>query len=230
VSLLWAEPATVELTPDRLRVGGRDIPLAGPLPAALDALPADLLPRGSRCRLVVDDGLLRYALIRWPAGLGRLAEREAFVAHRLREVHGIAAPDWCWRVDPEPAPRPALACAAPVALVDALRGLVRSRGWKLMELTGAFSRRYNQGRRKFAAPLGALLVEGAGRFTLGLWQAGEWLAVRSQPASADRATALGLLLGATGAGEQGGTLYVAGPACGAPPGWRVESLGAVACG
>lgn len=224
MSPFWAEPITLELSPSRLRVGGRDVSLGGSLPAALGALPGDLIPRGGRCQVVVDDGLLRYALVRWPAGLGRGAERDAFVAHRLREVHGIAAPEWCWRVDPEPAPRPALVCAAPAALVEALGGLVRSRGGKLVGLCGAFPWRYNQARRRFAAPLGALLVDGVDRFTLGLWRAGEWQAVRSQPAGADRATALGLLLGAAGLGEQGGTLYVSGRACPAPPGWRVEGL------
>lgn len=221
----WAEPLRLELSPARLTVGGRDVALSGPLPEALQALPADLLPRGRRCRVVVDDALLRYVLIRWPAGLGRGPEREAFVAHRLKEVHGIAAPEWCWQVDPEPAPRPALACAAPVALVEGVRALIRGRGCRLAELTGAFAHRYNQGRGKFSAPLGALLVEGAGRFTLGVWQGGAWQAVRSQPASADRATALGLLLGAANL-EGAGTLYVAGPACAAPPGWQVQALAA----
>jgi hypothetical protein len=232
VSPWWAEPVTLELAPDALRLAGRRVPLAGPLPAALAALSAaqgaELLPRGRRCRVVVDDGLLRYALVRWPEGLGRGAEREAFVAHRLKEVHGIAAPEWCWRVDPEPAPRPALVCAAPTALVAALRDLARRQGCKLVELSGAFVRHYNQGRRGFATPVGALLVEGAGRFTLGLWRDGAWRALRSQPASADRATALGLLLGSAGLTGQGGVLYVAGPACPAPAGWRVEVLGGAA--
>lgn len=224
MSRFWAEPATLHLSAERLRVGAREVALGGPLPEALAALPADLLPKGGSCRVVLDDALLRYALIHWPAGLGRGAEQEAYVAHRLREVHGIAAPAWQWRVDPEPPPRPALACAAPVALVAALRQLARERGWKLVEITGAFAWRYNLVRRRIQAPLGALLVEGAGRYTLGLWRDGVWQAVRSQPASAERATALGLLLGAAGVAAEGGTLYVAGPACAAPPGWRVESL------
>lgn len=224
----WAEPLTLELSPIRLKLGGRELPLSGALPEALSALPADLLPRGRRCRVVLDDALLRYALIRWPAGLARGAEREAFVAHRLKEVHGISAPEWCWRVDPEAAPRPALACAAPAALVEALRTLFEQRGCRLMELTGAFAHCYNRGRPGFAAPVGALLVEGAGRFTLGLWREGAWQAVRSQPASADRATALGLLLGSAGLAGQEGTLYVAGPACQAPQGWQVVAFGGLA--
>ena len=226
MSRFWAEPLILELAADRLRAGGRDLPLGGPLPDALAASPADLLPRGRRVRVVLDDGLLRYALIHWPAGLGRGAEREAYVAHRLREVHGIAAPAWQWRVDPEPAPRPGLACAAPAALIAGLRQLAMERGWKLVQITGAFARRYNLARRRITAPFGALLVEGAGRYTLGLWRDGVWQAVRSQPASTESATALGLLLGAAGLAGEGGTLYVAGPACAAPPGWRVESLGA----
>jgi hypothetical protein len=228
VSPFWAEAATIELAPEALRLGGRELPLAAPLPEALVALPVDLLPRGRRVRVVMDDSLLRYALIHWPAGLGRGAERQAFVAHRLREVHGIAAPAWCWRVDPEPAPRPALVCAMPTDLLERLRQLAKDRGWKLVEITGAFAHRYNLARRQLKAPLGALLVEGAGRYTLGLWREGAWQAVRSQPASAERATALGLLLGAAGLAGEGGTLYVAGPACPPPPGWRVESLGSMA--
>ena len=226
MSPFWAEAAILELAPERLCLGQRDLPLAGPLPEALRALPGDLLPRGSRCRIVVDDSLLRYALIHWPAGLGRGAEREAFLAHRLREIHGIVAPQWCWRADPEPAPRPALVCAMPTDLRDGLRQLASERGWKLVEMSGAFARRYNLARPRLKAPLGALLVEGAGRYTLGLWRDGAWQALRSQPASAERATALGLLLGAAGLAGQGGILYVAGPACVAPPSWHVELLGA----
>lgn len=229
MSLFWAEAATLEVAPERVRLGARELALAAPLPEALAGLPADLLPRGGRLRVVIDDGLLRYTLIHWPAGLARGAERDAYLAHRLRQVHGIAAPQWCWQVDPEPPPRPALACAAPTALVEGLRRLARERGCKLIEISGAFTHRYNRARRRLKAPLGALLVEGAGRYTLGLWREGAWAALRSQPAGAERATALNLLLGAAGvAGEQGGTLYVAGPACAAPPGWRVEALGAAA--
>lgn len=225
MSPFWAEAATLELSAEALRLGARAVPLAGPLPQALAGLPPDLLPRGRRVRVVVDDALLRYALIHWPAGLGRGAEREAFVAHRLREVHGIAAPEWCWRVDPEPAPRPALACAAPTALMEALRSLAGERGWKLVGIAGAFACRYNQARPRLKASLGALLVAGAGRYTLGLWREGAWAAVRSQPGSAEPAAALGLLLGSAGLAGEGGTLFVAGAACVPPPGWRVESLG-----
>jgi hypothetical protein len=228
VSPFWAEAATLELAPERARLGARELPLAGPLPEALAGLPADLLPRGRRLRVVLDDGLLRYALIHWPAGLARGAEREAYVAHRLREVHGIAAPEWRWQVDPESAPRPALACAAPTVLVEALRRLVSDRGWTLVALTGAFPHRYNQARRRLKAPLGALLVEGAGRFTLGLWRDGAWAGLRSQPGGAERAATLGLLLGAAGLAGEPGTLFVDGPACDPPPGWRVESLGGAA--
>lgn len=219
----WAEPLLLQLTATRLTVGGRGVALSGPLPEALQTLPPDLLPRGRRIRVVLDDALLRYALIRWPDGLGRGPERAAFVAHRMKEVHGIAAPEWCWQVDPEPAPRPALACAAPEVLVEGLGALIRGRGCRLVAMTGAFAHRYNQGRPGFAAPLGALLVEGADRFTLGVWQGGAWQAVRSQPASVDRASALGLLLGTAGVAGAG-TLYVAGPACAAPAGWQVQPL------
>lgn len=223
MSPFWAETAILQLAPGCLRVGGRSLPLAGDLPAALAALPADLLPRGQRCRLVVDDGLLRYALIRWPAGLGRGAEGAAFVAHRLGEVHGIAAPEWCWRVDPEPPPRPALACAMPTALAAAVHALVRARGWRLAEFTGAFTHRYNQVRRRLKAPLGALLVEGAGRQTLGLWRQGQWQAIRNQSAG-DPGAALNLLVGACGLGGEAGVLYGAGLAGPLPAGWQAVPL------
>ncbi len=224
MSRFWARAETLHLGPDALAAAGKSHPLAGDLAAALASVPPNWLPRGTRCRVVLDDALLRYALVRWPAGVGGRGEQAAYVAHRLREVHGIGAPEWQWQVDREAPPRPAVVCAMPAALLAAIRRLAGEQGWRIESIQGAFCALFNDRRRELSASLGALVWWRPGRSTIGVWQDGAWLGLRSQAVEGDAGAALALALASMGAANQSGVVY-ASKGLSVPAGWTACLLG-----
>ena len=118
MSRFWAEPLRLLVEADALAVVGggerRRVGFHGEAEAAFAASAPDaLVPHGSRCQVLLADALVRYLVIHWPAGLRGRSERTAFVAHRFREVHGVASPEWQIIVEPTAGKFPALACAAP---------------------------------------------------------------------------------------------------------------------
>lgn len=186
--------------------------------------------RGGRLHVVLGDGWLRYLVLNWPRGVRRGEERRAFMAHRFREVHGVAEPDWTLALDRDVVDFPALACAVPAALLEAVREFARVRGLRLAGVTGDFADAFNRLQGRFDEPegcFGALALARAGRLTVGLWRDGAWQAVRSQPLGGGEA-GLGAMLEAWCAGRtpaaQAGVLYAAGHAFALPAGWRQVPL------
>ncbi|MBL8446821.1 MAG: hypothetical protein JNJ44_05330 [Zoogloeaceae bacterium] len=224
MSPFWARAETLHLGPGALAAAGKSHALAGDLSAALAGVPLGWLPRGTRCRVVLDDALLRYALIRWPVGVGGRREQAAYVAHRLREVHGIGTPEWQWQVDQEVPPHPAVVCAMPAALLASIRSLAATQRWRIESIQGAFCELFNRRRRQLAAPHGALVWWRPGRSTMGIWQNGMWLGLRSQAVDGDPSCALALMLAAAEVPTDGGVVYSA-RALTVPAGWTACLLG-----
>lgn len=206
--------------------GERRQPHGGDPAAVLPALGASLRG-GARLKVVLGDGWLRYLVLRWPAGVRTAEERQAFMLHRFRTVHDIAAPDWAFAADRDAVRFPSLACAAPAALITAINMLGRAPGVRLGEVVGDFVDRYNRLQRSFdeaAGTLGALAILDGERLTAGVWRDGAWLAVRSRAVGADAMGDLARMLEGwhtehAPAGE--GTLYACGIAPAALPGWRI---------
>ncbi len=211
--------------------------------AALERLqPAGQL-RTRRLRVQLGDAWLRYLVVRWPQGVRSAAERAAFLAHRFAEVHGIGAPDWVLAADRDAHDLPALACAAPAAVVAAVQGFSARHGCALEGIAGDFITAYNALRRRFDDADGvqaALALLRDGRLTVGMWSGGTWAGVRSQAVRDDGAAALRLMLeawtrdrepasgAAAHAGERaqtGGVVYAAGFAGSLPAAWRRVDVG-----
>lgn len=238
MSLLWPERITLHigaagltLTHSGQVVSGHSLQ-AGDWEAGLATLPA--LPRFSRLTVSVADCHARYLCLTWPPGL-RAAEREAFLLHRFQAVFGAGANDWVMSADRDAVISTFLTAALPRGLVDAVKAFCRTRGLRLAGITPVFIGDYNRFCHRFATD-GAYARQEEGRLTLGLWQGGGWLSVRSQAVlqspEAVGACLAGLLpaLAAQGAPVQTGTLYVSGvggPASGLPEGWLSEALGEV---
>lgn len=234
MSLLWPETVQLDIGPESLCLSRRgepalSLPCGGDWEACLAALPA--LPRRTRLAVCVADRHVRYLRLDWPAGL-KAGERAAFVEHRFHTVFG--AGPWVVQADRDAICLPSLGVALPAALEAALQGFVRSRGLRLVALEPAFPRSYNRLRRHLRGD-GALARLEAGRVTLGLWQGGQWRAVRSQPvARADAAAAVTCLVtllatqpaAATMGNSPDNTLYLCGASDSAaaidalPAGWR----------
>lgn len=235
MSPLWPETVQLAIGPAALCLSRRgepalSLPCSGDWDACLAALPA--LPRRTRLAVCVADRHVRYLRLDWPAGL-KAGERAAFVEHRFHAVFG--AGPWVVQADRDAICLPSLGVALPAALEAALQGFVRSRGLRLVALEPAFPRSYNRLRPRLRGD-GALARLEAGRVTLGLWQGGQWRAVRSQPvARADAAAAVACLItllatlppaAATSGNTSGNTLYLCGATDSAatidtlPAGWR----------
>lgn len=211
--------------------------------------------RARRLEVVIGDGWLRYLVVRWPPRLRRGDERRAWLAHRFREVHGVAEPEWVIAIDRDAVGFPVLACAAPAALIGAVQAFAERRRLRLEAVAGDFVACFNRHQRSFDEPAGAygaLALARDGRVTLGLWRDAAWLALRSQPFGEDGAQMVARTLeawcaahavesvsgesrraapgdasgGSTRAARSAaGVLYAVGCEASAPAGWRVERRG-----
>lgn len=233
MSPLWPESVQLCIGPEALRLARRrhapvDLPLTTDWAASLAQLPG--LPRFARLQVSVADRHARYLCLRWPAGL-KGAERQAFVEHRFRSVFGDGP--WASLADRDAFGPTTLAAALPAGLPIALDAWARARGLRIASLEPAFVADYRRHAAGFRGD-GAFARIEAGRVTLGLWVAGQWRAIRSQPVeSADAqavARCLGALLPGLAAEDQpaAATLHLAGlapPAQLLPAGWACSALG-----
>lgn len=232
MSLLWPESIQLRIGPDALRVVRRrqaalEMPLAADWAASLASLPG--LPRFAGLHVTVADRHARYLRLNWPAGL-KAAERQAFVDHRFQSVFGDGP--WTSLADRDGVGRTSLAAALPAGLPLALKAWARARSLRIATIEPAFVADYRRHCAGFRGD-GAFARLEAGRVTLGLWSAGQWRAVRSQPVdSADAQAAarcLSALLPALPVEDllTAGTLHLAGatpPVDLLPAGWNCASL------
>lgn len=230
MSRFWAEPVRLHLHAEAcdVVVGGQTHRLAlaagaQPWPAAL----GDLLPARAKVDVCVADHWLRYLVTRWPAAVRAPREREAWLAHQFKAVHGIDMTAWTVAMDTDPVDDARIVCAAPTALITGLHSLLAARKARLTGLTGAFVAQFNRLRRQCAATDGALLCAADGRLTLGVWRDGRWRALRSQVVALgdeDAARRMLTQLCASGEAAPSGVLYTVGAQQTAPDGWQPVAL------
>lgn len=211
------------------------LPLSAPAVEVLGRLEVGATSGARRLKVVLGDGVVRYLALRWPDGLKRAAERGAWLTHRFQSVHGVGAPDWTLVSDWNAVGPAALACAAPSPLLEAIRGFAAQRRLRLAGVSGDFADCFNAVRRDLddaAGDYGLLALARGGRVTAGLWQAGTWLAVRSQIHGEDAGAEVcrmleGWLAGLapeTGGRQRVGVLHALGFAPRVPAGWRARRL------
>lgn len=190
-------------------------------------------------RVVLGDAWLRYLILDWPAGLRRGDERRGFMLHRFRLVHDIAEPNWIFAMDRGVENYPALACAMPAWLLNAIRDFAEVRGLRLESVTSDFPVTFGRLRHRFAEPAGSLAafaLQRDTRLTVGLWRDGAWLALRSQTVAVPDVGMLAAMLegwrlkfarpAAEGEDSQAcdNILYMAGPAVPLPSAWRCVAV------
>lgn len=230
MSLLWPERIALHVGPEGLRLahkGEQDVACATDWATSLAALPA--LPRFARVHVSVADRHARYLRLAWPEGL-KAVERQAFVDHRFQTVFGPGP--WVTQLDRGAWGATCMAAALPGDLLAALKEWARARRLRLAAIKPAFAADYGRHCRRFRGD-GAFARLEAGRVTLGLWRAGEWRALRSQPVEqADgvaTAHCLASLLASLPPEKElsGGTLHLAGvlPSVDLlPPGWACAGI------
>lgn len=209
--------------------------VAGAPEAALASIEARAVAGKTGLSVILGDVWLRYLVITWPPGMRRGDERRGFMAHRFNRVHEIAEPEWCLAMDSSVADYPALACAVPASLLNALRDFAEVRNLSISSVTGDFPASFNDCLDRLDEPagtLGALALLRGSRLTVGLWRDGAWLAVRSQNVAAQGEEPLQALLESwsvefAAAGDPGklGVLYAAGPLAKVGSAWRQVTVG-----
>jgi len=229
VSRFWGDSVELRLCASgcEMRVGEERRQLA--VPGGTLAWPTDLaarLPAGARVRAQVADRALRYLVLQWPGAVRGRKEREAWLAHQFKQVHGIDAADWVFAQDADPVGDPFIACAMPRALVDGLRVAVAAGKGRLLGLTGQFVAQFNSMAARMDAPDGALASVAQDRLTLGVWRDGRWRTVLSRATGDDATLARRELaqLRLTGDAADTGVLYQLGGSVDAPEGWTRVAL------
>jgi hypothetical protein len=146
--------------------------------AAVEALPAVLESAGPcRATVILSNQFVRYAVLPANPALSREDEWLAYAQHRLQAIHGNAIEGWDLRVC-ETAPRGArVAAAVDRALLDALDAAVTGAGGTLESVQPYLMSAFNRAR---PAGDGWLVIEEAGRLTLGLIQDGAWRSIRAR--------------------------------------------------
>jgi hypothetical protein len=230
VSLLWPERIALHIGPEALQLAYRgtlDVAKASDWATSLAALPA--LPRFARVHVSVADRHARYLRLVWPKGL-KAAERQAFVDHRFHAVFGPGP--WVTQADRDAFGATCLAAALPGELLAALKAWALACRLRITAIEPAFVADYRRSCRSFRED-GAFARLETGRVTLGLWHAGKWRALRSQPVEqADGVAAahcLSALLASLPPDDaySGGTLHLVGalpPLDLLPAGWTCASM------
>ncbi|MDB5801813.1 MAG: hypothetical protein JWL63_2752 [Rhodocyclales bacterium] len=195
-----------------------------PADAAIDSLQARLstlaLPAAhgsSLLDVVVDIGLMRMQVIRFPAGVRKPLERAVYLKAAFRNVFGRDANDWHIIAEPTYVNEPVPAVAIDKDLMQAIVALGDRHELTLRSLRPSFVDCFNATRCKLSAHMGAFALIENGRICLGLWRHRGWVALSTQAFAEeahDSGEALAALcaqmLARTDPPMPVGTLYIAG--------------------
>lgn len=235
------EARTLTVGPGGLTVDG-DQQVSAPLtpvglPAALRSVPA---AAASRWRIVVADEWTRALLVELPAGVQRADEVDAFVTHRLREIHDAEIAAWPrvflarrqlpwsrWPGLGGQTGRWRLVAALRPEVVDALASWRHTSRIRLTVIDSAWG---DALARLPRTPQGVLAKFDGHRLTLGAWSASTWLGWRSFVAGdAVVAQASAIRWLTTFPWQDSVVLWqrglpVGSPASPWPPGWQIRDV------
>lgn len=161
--------------------------LRGPLGAAAKAMSE--LPRGTRCRLILSNALVRYALVPFSTAVVGREANEMLAAHVFRGTHGERVEGWRVRVDPAPRGHGRIACALDAALLEGIEAAAQEHGVRVSAVEPAWAAGFNAACRRLPASCWFAVTE-PGRLVLGLLVNGEWRRIAAERCGADLAGAL----------------------------------------
>jgi hypothetical protein len=227
VSPSWPRRLEIALSPSSAAwtCGGARGACAG-APAEAFAAALAAAPRARHVAVILCGALARYLVVPWPAEVEDESEGLALVAHHFRRVFGEQARDWVVRFDAEEGAA-RLACAAPRALLDALRTAAGVSGRRLESVQPFLAAFFNLWRRDFGRGAALYVTLEPGRWCAALVSGGEWRSLRSGRLDSDPAQALVELVAreAALAGEDALPARVYAPAFAQLDG-RLKDLGA----
>lgn len=145
-------------------------------------------------RIVLSNGLARYAVLPWNPALTGPEQDQIFLSHRFRQLYGEDAQAWQMRCESAAAGRARLASAVDPGLVDAIKQALHGRGIALRSTAPALADTVNHYRQHLDCPNAWLVSHEDGWLCVARWQEWQWIAARSLRAADGWRSALPALL------------------------------------
>lgn len=159
-----------------------------PWRAAVDALARWLGAANTRpplVQIVLSGSFLRWQLLDWRAELSGQQEMAAYAKLRFADTFGKPADAWQILHAMQPPGRPTPACAAEVALLQALQGACREAGARLDLVVPYFASAADHWRSKLGKGTTWFGLIEPDWLSLGLLHQGSWQALRAQRIDGD---------------------------------------------
>lgn len=164
--------------------------------------------------VVLDSALSRAQVIKFPAGVRKPAERQAYLKASFRNVFGPEAATWHIVAETSYANEAVPAVAMDPGLMQAIERLCERHAMQLHSLRTSFVDCFNRLRTRLTGHVGAFALFEHERVSMGLWQRRSWLAISTLAMAAGDGQALAALhaqlLSRPGEAPGNGTLFVAG--------------------
>lgn len=164
-----------------------------PTLAVLAASLSDERWQRARCRVVVANHWVRYAIVPWRPELVEESERVAYGRLLLQDVYGDDLADWNVTLGQTSPGRAQLACAIPTALQEQLDGILAEAKLQLLSLQPHLVVSFNRWRHRVATPGGWLVVLDDGALAAVRLTEESWAEVHSVRIGGDWTVELGRL-------------------------------------
>lgn len=187
----------------------------------------------ARCRIVVSNHFVRYALMNAPAALDGDDERAAFVDHRFKVIHGVLADTWQTTYSDFRGTQSAVGCAVDRAMIDALKASLATARLVPVSLQPYLMSALNAAADALRGTNVWFVAVESGRIALASFTNDRWAGVRNEPLKGDAGPAVAAMLAqdamAHDLTEGANNAYIHAPGwTGEPvspgPGWTVERL------
>lgn len=190
--------------------------------------PVRRLLRRPRLEVELADDWVRHLVVQWPRGL-RGQERAAWLGDRFAAVHELDPAEWVFAADCDADGERALASAAPRVLVAAVMGFAKAQHATIDRFGSRFALGFNRARQALDGECGVFALCAEDRLTVGLWQLGEWVRVRSlaaglQPGVPLAQTLAGWLAALPPRASEGVVYSVGVEPAFLPSGWQQRAL------
>lgn len=146
---------------------------------ALDGAIGEFGARGDSAVVVLSNHLVRYLVLPWQPDVTGAAETETLARVRFENTYGAAVAGWTIRVADGAWGEARVACAVDSGLIEALRGIMASRGLRLDSVQPLLMAAYNDLRSGFHGATALAIVE-AGRVCLSVFDHDRWLGVAAR--------------------------------------------------
>jgi hypothetical protein len=144
--------------------------------------------------VVLDNSLVRYAVVPWTDGIANADEEAAYVRHHFEQLYIRDMDGWEIRLDARYRAHARLASAVNRELLGVLRRLFADAGIRLASITPQFVDTFNRHAARLSAPDAWLVAHSNSCLCIARWHGRDWISARSFSCDDDWRASLGILL------------------------------------